>query len=136
MKKLLIVVVASVLVVPGGVFAQIVTVPSDDRPQTPQRSFSTDLSPLRDRVKQEAIRLANSPSSGSVAQGAPPQRSWAGRHPVLLGTLIGLGTGLAVNYPTCRKSSDYTCTQLGLVLGGIGAGVGAGVGGVVAIALR
>lgn len=40
---------------------------------------------------------------GSTA--APPQDGWARRHPVLLGSMIGLGTGLFVEGSGCGLSS-------------------------------
>ena len=60
-----------------------------------------------------------------------------GRHPVLLGALVGLGAGLAFTAGTgCAHSSDYTCGEFSLWFGGLGAGIGAGVGGIVALVRR
>jgi hypothetical protein len=112
--------VAAVLAIPSGTFAQSVSI----------------VSPLRRGVEREPVRLANVPMPASAAQGTRRQRNWAARHPVFLGTMIGLGAGLALSLPHCSASSDYTCTQLGAFYGGIFAGVGAGVGGVVSIILR
>jgi hypothetical protein len=134
---LLIAFVAWVLIVPDGTFALIVAVSAHDGPDMPARSLAADPSPLRDRIRLEALRLARAPSPDMVAQGAQRERTWPGRHPVFLGALIGFGTGLTMAATSgCRKSSDYTCTQYGAVLGGLGAGIGAGVGGVVSLFLR
>src|SRR5712691_4303974 len=49
---------------------------------------------LRESIIREAVHLAQ--SSPPVAQPGPPKRSWASRHPVVLGTLIGVGGGEAL----------------------------------------
>ena len=124
------------LAVPGGTFAQSLSVSANPGAQIPPSSFPSHGSPLRDGVTREAVPLANALAPASTPKGKEHQRNWAGRHPVLLGTIIGLGVGLAVNANQCGASSDFTCAHLAALSGGIGAGVGAGVGAVVAIALR
>jgi hypothetical protein len=76
------------------------------------------------------------------------QRSWVMRHPVLTGTLMGLGIGVPVGIATCRyptaegsSCSDYTfpgnARMLGAVtIGAFGAGLGAAVGALVAAVAR
>ena len=46
---------------------------------------------LRQSIQREAVRLA----SASPAAGQPPQqrRSWAARHPIALGAILGIVTG-------------------------------------------
>ena len=63
-----------------------------------------------------------------------PQRSWAARHPVLLGALIGFGSGFLIGYLPGDDGvfDDFTAGFNGWVMGGIGAGAGAAVGAVVA----
>jgi len=136
MRRLQVALIASVLAVPWGTFAQSLSVSADDGAQTPQPSFSVAGSHLRDGVDKEAVRLAKTLAPDSPPPGTEHKRNWAGRHPVLLGTLIGLGVGLAYNATRCGASSDFTCAQLAAFFGGIGTGIGAGAGGVVAIALR
>jgi hypothetical protein len=138
MRRLQVALVASVLAVPCGSFAQSLSVSVDDGAQIPQPSFSIAGagSPLRDCLNKEAVRLAKTLAPDSPPQGTEHKRNWAGRHPVLLGVLIGLGVGLAYNATQCGASSDFTCAQLATFFGGIGTGIGAGAGGVVAIALR
>jgi hypothetical protein len=115
--------------------------------------------PIERSIAAKAPRLALAGQrSGSGAKtlapaSTPPgtvhQRNWAGRHPVLLGTLIGLGIGLGDEAILCvaPKSGDNGLLPLGTrglpcdprvaaVVAGIGAGIGAGVGAVVAIFLR
>ena len=97
--------------------------------------------PIHDAVSRHAARLASAATrSVQPPSTTPNDTSWPGRHPVLLGAVIGMGSGLiftaatAHNVNGCVKSSDYTCTQYSLVLGGSGAAIGAGIGGLVALA--
>jgi hypothetical protein len=118
--------VALMLAVPGGAFAQVALSSANDGAR-----------PLRDGIRLEATRLANARLPQPATLATQRERSWPGQHPVFLGALIGLGTGLVLSARSeCRKSSDYTCGQYAGVLGGMGAGIGAGVGGVVGIFLR
>ena len=137
MRRVLVALVAWTLAVPGGAFALIAPVSADGGAETPHGSFAKAASPLHDGVKLEAMRLANTRLPDPPVQGTTRERSWPGQHPVFLGTVIGLGAGLAITARSeCHKSSDYTCGQIATVLGGIGAGIGAGVGGIVALFLR
>jgi hypothetical protein len=136
-KKVLVALVAWMLAVPAGTFALVAHVSADDGAETRQGSLVRTISPLGDSIRIEATRLANARLSDSAAQVTERERSWPGQHPVFLGTVIGLGSGLALAATSnCRKSSDYTCGQYATVLGGIGAGIGAGVGGIVSLFLR
>ncbi len=74
-----------------------------------------------------------------------PQRSWAGRHPVLLGTLIGLGVGLGNEVVQCaagvqiipHSGEGLPCDpRVAAAVGGLSAGIGAGVGAVIGIFVR
>jgi hypothetical protein len=71
--------------------------------------------------------------SRQVEQRAQPRRSWMGRHPVLVGSLVGFGTGFLLGYLPGDDVVfyDYTAEFNGLVLGGVGAGTGALVGAIV-----
>src|SRR5262249_23622085 len=106
-------------------------------PQVDVRDEPTTSSGLQGAVGRHAARRASMPIVERAA--AASNRSWAGRHPVLLGTLVGLGGGLTFVAVTaaagtgCSHSSDYTCGEFSLWFGGLGAGIGAGVGGVVSL---
>lgn len=104
----------------------------------PSRKRSS--TPIQDAVSRHAVRLASTAMrSVQPPSTTPDDTSWPGRHPVLLGAVIGMGGGLIFTAATahsvngCVKSSDYTCTQYSVVLGGIGAAIGAGIGGLVAL---
>jgi hypothetical protein len=72
---------------------------------------------------------ANRPSR----QASPPARSWARRHPVLLGALVGFGVGFGIGFAGGDDGvfDDFTGSASGVMLGGIGAGVGATIGALV-----
>ena len=60
----------------------------------------------------------------------PQKRNWIGRHPVLFGSMVGLGGGFLIGYLPGDDGvfDDFTAEFNGLVLGGAGAGIGAMVG--------
>lgn len=87
---------------------------------------NVDAPSLRAAARREAIRLAD-----AVPQPAtPPQSGWIGRHPVIVGALIGTGAGAALSQVDAigGKSHDRRVAVLG-------AGVGAW-GGLIASAVR
>ena len=60
---------------------------------------------------------------------APQPRSWAKRHPVLLGTLVGLGAGYATGWAIGDgRIADWSNDMNSWVFGAVGAGAGAIVG--------
>jgi hypothetical protein len=86
---------------------------------------------------QSASSSANSMTPSGIP--SAESRSWVSRHPVLTGTLVGLGAGVAIGIATCKyPGSEGSCDRYtfpgnarmlgGLTIGGIGAGIGAGVG--------
>ena len=100
---------------------------------------------LRKAIVDEAGRLGRGFPSSSLQQPQPKQRSWAGRHPVLVGALIGAGIGgvakgslLGLPNDACIVDSETTgCTGASVAIGaGLGAGVGALVGLVVSAVRR
>jgi hypothetical protein len=91
--------------------------------------------PIRDAMIKEAARVAIATWPAPATQAPPPQRNWAARHPVLLGTLIGTGVGLTWVAVEGCSSSDYTCSAIAAFAAGTGALLGAVGGLVVALAL-
>lgn len=92
---------------------------------------------LRQSVALEATRLAQSRTTASLPSQQAAQRSWAGRHPVLLGALIGAGVGSAIAADSaigCDDDSEWPGGCAGSVAYPVGvvAGIGATVGLVVA----
>ena len=89
-------------------------------------------------VAREGARLMFTFPSRSPYLGARQQprqkRGWIGRHPVLVGTLIGFGGGFLIGYLPGDDGvfDDFTAEFNGLVLGGVGAGVGAVSGAILA----
>ena len=121
MQHMAFAVLVTLLVAPGGLRAQglVATAYENGIPTAPTT--------LRDATRREAARLA---IALAAAQPQPPQQSWAGRHPVLLGTLIGLGTGVSVGATT---GADNGISWTGWSLTGTAFGA---VGGLIASAAR
>ena len=87
-------------------------------------------------IKQEAARQTRLNTSKRFSQAQQPQsreRSWAGKHPVLFGALLGAGVGGlggATLGSDCGREESF-CSRKGLVQ--IGAAAGAGVGALVGL---
>ena len=81
---------------------------------------------LREAARPGMIRGA------SLPQVQPPQRSWASRHPVLMGALVGAGAGAGITMLGCKVMDDgqgiVSCYNWVPILAGVGSGVGAMVG--------
>jgi hypothetical protein len=78
---------------------------------------------LAKSLATEAAKLAGSAPAQTSAQ-AGTNRSWPGRHPVLLGTLIGTGVGTAVDVKACNLGRGGTGCSFWLVGAGAGAFMG------------
>jgi hypothetical protein len=114
-------------------FALIVALATPAPAQTPP-------TPIRDAANREVMRLARTVEAASPPASQARPRSWAARHSVLTGTLIGLGVGLPIGVGTCKfpgaegsACAYYTYPANARMLGGItiglmGAGIGAGIG--------
>jgi hypothetical protein len=105
----------------------------DDEPDV-RMAPVTHASPNR---PQPSIRDAGDAFGTSLARTAvgnvqtqPRGSSWASRHPVLVGTLVGLLGGFAIGYASGADGifDDYSAEGNGIILGGIGAAAGAIVG--------
>jgi len=87
---------------------------------------------MREAVNRESTRWAAMPS---LSRQQSRDRSWAARHPVLCGALIGLGAGLAVEAAVIPGASGGEPHSAYLPLfGGMGAGIGSLVGLIVSAA--
>ena len=98
---------------------------------------SASSSALRQSITREAARLAKRELDATAfQQQQPTQRTWAGRHPVALGAMIGAAGGAvwgAAVYST-HTCNDSTTTGPMMVVGaGIGAGIGMGIGAVISV---
>jgi hypothetical protein len=119
MRKILLVLLTSIFVLPPGAFAQT---PADGR---------GGAGTMREAVNREAVRLAALPPA--VRQQPPRERSWPGRHPVLFGALVGLGAGFAIEAAVIPgKSGGEPHSAYLPMFGSIGAGIGSLVGMIVA----
>jgi hypothetical protein len=83
---------------------------------------------LRQSIEREAIRTAHQRSTGLATQRS--HRSWAGRHPVALGMMIGLGVGIAFGSAQYYEG-ERPFGPIVALGAGLGVGIGAGVGAVV-----
>ena len=99
----------------------------------------TPATPLRDAAYREATRLATVPFARSPQTTQTRDPNWIARHPVLTGSLIGLGIGFPIGYATCKypgvegPCNIYTYPGNahwagGITWGLIGTGIGAGIG--------
>lgn len=114
-----------------------VTVPTSRLPSTLaagwiERATSRELARLN---------LAAASTDSALLPGQQPgqrTRSWIGRHPVLFGTLVGLGGGYLVGVGAGEDGifDDFTAGENGLFVAGIGAGAGALVGAIAGAATK
>ena len=121
MRRIIVALSISALLTSTGAFAQ--TPPNDD--------------PVgRIRIPLASIRSASLPPA-AVRQPQPRERSWPGRHPVLFGALVGVGTGLAVEAAVIPGASGGVPHSAYLpMFSCVGAGIGSLVGLVVSVARR
>ena len=132
--KVIAAVLVSLLITPSTVLAQNTTAgPSEG--EIVQASAG-----LRQSIAREAAKLAEHPFANGVQPQPPPQRTWAGRHPVGLGAMIGAAGGAIWAAAACSgtcNGSDGQTTQLWVGIGaGVGAAIGAGIGAIVSLVRR
>ena len=129
MRKRLLALLTAVLLTPAGGFAQ--TQPTGDGRDEIIRAGLT----IRDAVNRESIQLAALPPA--VPRQRPRERRWPGRHPVLFGALVGLGTGLAVEAVVIPgKSGGEPHGAYLPMFSAVGAGIGSLVGLIVSVTRR
>lgn len=133
MTKTIAVVLVSVLAAPStSVLAQAVA-GGQRAPIVQAMAASASSSALRQSIAREAARLAKGELDATAfQQQQPPQRTWAGRHPVALGAMIGAGGGTVWSAATCSRDCDLH-RQMMALSAGIGAGIGMGIGAVVSV---
>jgi hypothetical protein len=120
MIKAIAVVLVSLLAAPSSAAAQATTVDARGG--------------LRQSIAREAANLAEHAGTASLLQSPPsPQRTWAGRHSVALGALIGGAGGMTWGAVVCANACEGGLhTRYWMALGaGAGAGIGAGIGAIV-----
>jgi len=131
-------VLVSFLITPSTVLAQDTTAATraGEGVQASARSSGS----LRQSIAREAAKLEEYAAAGSLQPQQAPQRSWAGRHPVALGAIIGTTGGMIWGAAACSgtcNGSDGQTTQLWMGIGaGVGAGIGAGIGAIVSLVRR
>ena len=93
---------------------------------------SASTGPLHEAALREAARLSATMRVALPVQAQPPQRSWASRHPVLMGALVGAGAGAGITMLGCKVMDDgqgiVSCYNWVPILAGVGSGVGAVAG--------
>ena len=92
-------------------------------PDVFQRAITREAGLARSTAQADASLLL------MQAQGAQ-SRSWAKRHPVLIGTLVGFGAGYGLGLGLGQGGGiqDWSAGFSGLVFGGVGAATGAVIG--------
>jgi len=137
MMKTLGVVLISALAAPSSVLAQAVTVGAGQSAVAQVVASSASSSGLRESIDREAARLAQDQLGAAAVQPQNlPERSWAGRHPVALGAMIGAAGGVVWGGARCSNSCDgepYLAMPAGAI---VGAGIGAGVGALISLITR
>jgi len=126
------------LAMPSTVMGQPQMVPANQVTKT----WIVDTNPAsierRGFVGREGVRpaIASAATTTPDAQ-QPPQRSWAGRHPVALGAIVGTAGGALWGASLCWRQvcGDNHGPLLVAFGAGLGAGIGAGVGVAVGISL-
>ena len=136
--KVIAAVLVSLLIAPSTVLAQDTTIGLREGEIVQPSAGSS--SGLRQSIAREAANLAEHPIANSLQTQQTPQRSWAGRHPVGLGAIIGAAGGAIWGAAACSgkcNGSDGQTTQLWMGIGaGIGAAIGAGIGAIVSLVRR
>ena len=136
MRKVIVLLLTALLSAPSAVFAS--EPPSAASDVRPMPSPTPGAGPLATAAAREAIRLALiDDRSLSVDDQPTDERSWAGRHPVVTGTLLGAGIGAAYGAASCRDG----CFPIGaggaaILLASFGAGFGALGGYIVKLAQK
>ena len=126
------------LAIPSTVMGQPRMVPADQVTKTWILDTNPASNQRRGFVGREGVwpATARAATTGPDSQ-QPPERSWAGRHPVALGAIIGAAGGALWGASLCWKQvcGDNYGPLLVAFGAGLGAGIGTGTGVAVAISL-
>lgn len=131
MRRLSLALGVTLLAIPNVVSAQDHTPVSTDGMRHIRLAIdreSTRLLPSLDPLRQDAVALAR-PRAG--AQRATYRRGFVGRHPILVGAVIGFGAGAVIGVTkACGGPPDREsyCGPATVGFGAVGAGLGALVG--------
>jgi hypothetical protein len=87
---------------------------------------------LRQSIQREAVRLAS--ASTAPAQPQPQRGSWAARHPIALGAILGMVTGGAIAQISDHRVTDSDGRPIFLAGAVPGLVIGSSIGVVVAFA--
>ena len=116
-------VVVAFLIAPSTAFAQDAAASTREGEMVQASAPSSGA--LRQSIAREAARLAEYPVANTFQPQQPPQRSWAGRHPVALGAMIGAAGGAIWGAAVCAGTCNGSDSQTTALWMGIGAGIGA-----------
>ena len=130
MIKAIAVVVLSILAAPSSALAQATSVDPRQAAIVQVPVSGQPSGGLRRSIAREAAKLTEHAGTTSLQPQQPPQRPWAGRHPVALGAMIGAAGGVTWGAVVCSHACEGGLhTPYWMALGaGVGAGIGAGIG--------
>jgi hypothetical protein len=125
-RKIIALVLTTLLSAPSAALASAADGPPSDLRSTSSRTAGAG--PLATAATREVIRLASLPDDVQPSANPQPteERSWAGRHPIVTGTLLGAGIGAAYGAASCSNG----CFPIGaggaaILMASFGAGFGA-----------
>ena len=87
---------------------------------------------LRQSIQREAVRLASARTAAGQPQAQPQHRSWAARHPIALGAILGIVTGGAIAQISDGRVTNSAGSPVFLVGAVPGLVIGSSIGAVVA----
>ena len=132
MHTVLVALLTFVVMAPTSGLAQTQPTNDDRERTTPISAIQLPRGFTREAVNPESVRFAALPA---MRQQQPEKRSWAGRHPVLFGALLGAGIGVGVELAVIPGASGGEPHSAYLpVFAGMGAGIGSLVGLIVSAA--
>jgi hypothetical protein len=132
--------IVTIILVPTPASAQAASEPSaalSRRLAMGSAVFPASSSELRQSLEREADRAAKASLAAMDLQPQQPrqQRSWAGRHPVALGAMMGAAGGAIWGAAECQTACEGgSLTTPIMALGaGVGAAIGAGIGAIISL---